>query len=195
MALVFNQRTGRVSPQYCIVFDDTFSIIPYMDAGMVPPHWEDLLRHSTKKATNEDFKLAQDWMDSTKRMPGQLNDTAGSRITDPFAVVTDFSPASTSTLNASTASTGRPSNAPSPSTIFNRVMRATEGGNKRTLAMLPSNSSAAASSILKQRRFMPTDDARANQRNDAGSPADTDAHARVQLTMPQHVNLHEAGLC
>ncbi len=110
---------------------------------------KDLLWHSTEKATIEDFKLAQDWMDSTKRMPGQLNDMAGSRITDTFAVVTDLPPASASTSNASTASTGCPSNTPSLSTIINRVMRATEGGNKHTLAMPSSNSSAATSLILK----------------------------------------------
>ena len=60
VALVFNPHTGQVSPQYHIVFDDTFSTVPYMDAGMVPPHWEDLLWHSTKKATNEEVELAQD---------------------------------------------------------------------------------------------------------------------------------------
>jgi hypothetical protein len=43
VVLVFNPRTGRVSPQYHLIFDDTFSTIPYMDAGTVPPHWEDPL--------------------------------------------------------------------------------------------------------------------------------------------------------
>jgi hypothetical protein len=171
VALVFNPRTGQVSPHYHVVFDDTFLTIHYMDTGTVPPYWEELLRHSTKKATNKDFKLAQDWMDSTERMPGQVNDMAGSRITDPFAVVTDLPPASASTLNASTASTGCPSNAPSPSTIINRVMRATEGGNKCTLATSSSNLSAAASLIMKRRMFTPTDDVRAHQWNDFGSPA------------------------
>ncbi len=89
MALVFNPRTGWVSPQYHVVFDDTFSTVPYMDAGTVPPHWEDLLKHSSKKATDEEFSLAEDWMDSIEKMLGdQSNVTAGSRITDPFAVVT-----------------------------------------------------------------------------------------------------------
>jgi hypothetical protein len=60
VALVFNQRTGQVSPQYHVIFDDTFSTVPYMDAGTVAPHWDDLLRQSTKKATNKNFKLAQD---------------------------------------------------------------------------------------------------------------------------------------
>ena len=38
VALVFNSRTGRVSPQYHVVFDDTFSTVPYMNAGTEPPH-------------------------------------------------------------------------------------------------------------------------------------------------------------
>jgi hypothetical protein len=128
-------------------------------------------------------------------MPGQLNDTAGSCITDPFAVVTDLHPKSASFSNASTASIGSPSNAPSPSTIIDRVMWASKEGNKCTLATSCLDSSAATSLILKQQRFTPSDDARANQRNDFGSPADTDAHARAQLTIPQRGSLHEAGLC
>ncbi len=27
---------------------------------MVPPHWEDLLKHSSKKATDEEFSLEED---------------------------------------------------------------------------------------------------------------------------------------
>jgi hypothetical protein len=66
VALVFNPRTGWVSPQYHVVFDNTFSTIPYMDVGMVTPHWEDLLNHSAVSATDEEFSLAEDWMDSRK---------------------------------------------------------------------------------------------------------------------------------
>ena len=62
-----------------------------MDAGTVPPHWEDLLQHSSEKATDKDFDLAQEWMDMTKRMPGQPNEMAGRPITDPFAVITEDS--------------------------------------------------------------------------------------------------------
>ncbi len=46
-----------MSPQYHGVFDDTFSTVPYMDMGTVPPHWEDLLNHSSKKATDDEFLL------------------------------------------------------------------------------------------------------------------------------------------
>jgi hypothetical protein len=165
-----------------------------MDAGTVPPHWEDLLRHSSEKATDEDFDLAQDWMDSTNRLPGQPNETAGSRITDPYAVVAESAPAGGESSNLTTAPTVRPPADASPSSIVHRVMQATEGGNKRTSLALPSDSNAAASSIHKQRRVILNDDARAVSRNDFGSPVDTDAHARSQLTMPQRVNLHEVGL-
>ncbi len=165
-----------------------------MDAGTVPPHWEDLLRHSSEKATDDDFDLAQDWMDSTKRLPGQPNETAGSRITDLYAVVAESSPAGGESSNLTTAPTVCPPANASPSTIVNRVMQATEGGNKRTSLLSPTDSSAAASSILKQRRVILNDDARVASRNVFGTPVDTDAHARSQLTMPQRVNLHKAGL-
>ena len=42
VALVFNPKTGRVSPAYHVVFDDTFSTVPYMRASSLPPNWEDL---------------------------------------------------------------------------------------------------------------------------------------------------------
>jgi hypothetical protein len=60
VALVFNPKTGRVSPQYHFVFDDTFLTVPYMYVGTVPPHWEDLLKYSFKKATDEEFSLVDD---------------------------------------------------------------------------------------------------------------------------------------
>jgi hypothetical protein len=72
VALVFNPKTGRRSPKYHVVFNDTFSTVPYMDTSMVPPHLEDLLKHSSEKATDEEFSLAEDWIDLTKKMPGNL---------------------------------------------------------------------------------------------------------------------------
>jgi hypothetical protein len=61
-----------------------------MDAGTVPPHWEDLIKYSSEKAKDEEFSLTKDWMDSIKKVPGDLSNVpAGSRITDPFAVITE----------------------------------------------------------------------------------------------------------
>jgi hypothetical protein len=188
VALVFNPKTGRVSPQYHIVFDDTFSTVPYMDAGTVPPHWEDLLKYSSEKATGEEFSLAEDWMESIKRVPGDhTNVPAGSRITDPFAVITEE-------LNTSTVNAARAAHAQHDQPTEANVLQASKGGNKRPSPSSLSLSDAAANSTTKRRRSSPTDDAAAQIGFEFGSPADTDAHAWNQLTMPQRVNLHEAGL-
>ena len=36
VALILNNRTGNVSPQYHVVFDDTFSTVEHMRKGAVP---------------------------------------------------------------------------------------------------------------------------------------------------------------
>ncbi len=188
VALVFNPKTGQVLPQYHVVFDDTFSTVPYMDSGTVPPHWEDLLKHSSEKAIDEDFSLAEDWMDSIEKMPGNLlNETAGSRITDPYAVVTE-------NLNILPANAARAAPASHDQPLEANGMQASKGGDKRTLPSSHFGPDAAATLAQKRRRLSPTDDAAARIRNEFGSTGDMDAHARNQLTMPQHVNLHEAGL-
>ena len=62
VALVFNPATGRVSPQFHVVFDDTFSTAaPYMNSGTIPPNWHDLVIHSSELATYKDFELEQNW--------------------------------------------------------------------------------------------------------------------------------------
>jgi hypothetical protein len=140
------------------------------------------------KATDEECSLAEDWMDLIKKMPGgQSNVAAGSRITDPFAVVTKDS-------NISPANAARAAHAPQDQPPEACGMQASKGGDMRTLLSLGSLSNAAASLASKQRRLPPTDDATAQTGLEFGSPADMEALARNQLTMPQHVNLHEAGL-
>ena len=43
VALVFNHTTGLVSPQFHVVFDNSFSTVPYMNAGTTPPNRDDLV--------------------------------------------------------------------------------------------------------------------------------------------------------
>ena len=38
VALVLNPRTGHVSPQFHIVFDDLFTTVPFMNKSQVPPN-------------------------------------------------------------------------------------------------------------------------------------------------------------
>ena len=53
VALVYNPNTGYVSPQFHVVFDDTFSIVQYMREGIVPPNWRDLCEQSIFIETDE----------------------------------------------------------------------------------------------------------------------------------------------
>jgi hypothetical protein len=127
-------------------------------------------------------------MDLIKEMPGNLsNEMAGSRITDPFAVVTENP--NTSPANAAWAATASQDQPPKAN-----GMLASKGGDKCTLPSSSFASDAAATLTQKQRRLLPTDDTAAGISNEFGSTVDTDAQASNHLTMPQHVNLHKAGL-
>ena len=46
VALILNPRTGHVSPQFHVIFDDNFTTVPYMDKNQVPPNWENLVESS-----------------------------------------------------------------------------------------------------------------------------------------------------
>ena len=62
VALVFNPKTGLISPQFHVVFDDEFTTVPYMERGEVPPHWHELFKQSRELSTEEQFKLTMDWL-------------------------------------------------------------------------------------------------------------------------------------
>jgi hypothetical protein len=88
VALVYNPSPAHVSPQYHVVFDDDFATVPYMEAGMIPPHWSDLVHFSSESAGKHALNLAQTWLGST----GQDNTDiqfADDPVIDPFTIVTD----------------------------------------------------------------------------------------------------------
>ena len=39
VALLLNPATGHFSPQFHVVFDDTFSIVPFIREGKIPQNW------------------------------------------------------------------------------------------------------------------------------------------------------------
>jgi hypothetical protein len=88
VALVYNPSTGHVIPQYHVVFDNDFTMVPYMEAGTIPPHWLDLLQSSSELASKEAFNLAQAWLGSTGQDNTDLQFT-DNPVIDPFAIVTD----------------------------------------------------------------------------------------------------------
>jgi len=108
VALVFNPKTGLISPQYHVVFDDEFSTVPYMERGEVPPHWPQLCKYSTELSTDEEFSLSMDWLLSRADVredtsdPNALDDppitrrsqdldSDRNRITSPFDIISDQS--------------------------------------------------------------------------------------------------------
>ena len=66
VALVLNLRTGHVSPQFHVIFDDDFTTIDYLASSTAPPNWDDLFKTFSELATDEQFDLAERWKtDST----------------------------------------------------------------------------------------------------------------------------------
>ena len=65
VALVLNPRTGHVSPQYHLVFDDDFTTVPYLSNNTenpdVPSHWQALCESSTENSTSESYDLDNIW--------------------------------------------------------------------------------------------------------------------------------------
>ena len=61
VALVLNLRTGHVSKQYDVAFDNDFSTVPHMRAGTVPKNWADLVKSSSECVTKEKFYQNDTW--------------------------------------------------------------------------------------------------------------------------------------
>jgi hypothetical protein len=88
IALVYNPSTGYVSPQNNVVFDDDFTMVLYMKAGTIPPHWSVLVHSSSELASKHALNLAQAWLGSTSQDNTDLQFT-DNPVIDPFAIVTD----------------------------------------------------------------------------------------------------------
>jgi hypothetical protein len=48
VSLILNPRTGHISPQFHIVFDDDFTTVPYLRTATIPPFWAELVSASSK---------------------------------------------------------------------------------------------------------------------------------------------------
>ena len=54
-----------------------------MEAGTLPPNWQELIKHSSEKATTEDVFKADTWLSDQKIVD------ATDQLTYPFAIVPD----------------------------------------------------------------------------------------------------------
>ena len=63
VALVLNPKTGLVSPQYHVVYDDQFSTVHHMQYMKVPPKWAQLVQNSSELVTTEQYDLTKTWFE------------------------------------------------------------------------------------------------------------------------------------
>ena len=82
VALVLNPRTGHVSPQYHVVFDDDFTTVPYLNSMDVPSHWAALVKSSSESATDEEYTLAETWFNQSPDAPSPEEHSAEVSISD-----------------------------------------------------------------------------------------------------------------
>ena len=65
VALVLNPKTGLISPQFHVVFDDNFSTVPHLRSGTVPKNWAQLVEHSSHKCVDGFFDVTKTWFEGT----------------------------------------------------------------------------------------------------------------------------------
>jgi hypothetical protein len=46
VSLTLNPKTGHISPQFHVVYDDDFTTVPYLHTASNPPHWAALVNTS-----------------------------------------------------------------------------------------------------------------------------------------------------
>ena len=89
VALVLNPKTGLVSPQFHVVFDDDFSTVPHLRSGTVPENWSELVRHSRQKSYDGFYDVTKTWFEgeqdpSADHVPaGPLPSDSGSSMNSP----------------------------------------------------------------------------------------------------------------
>jgi len=68
VALIFNPRTGHVSLQFHVIFDDDFRTVPYLRTASIPPYWADLVRASSKLHVYTERKV-DTWQSLPEHIP------------------------------------------------------------------------------------------------------------------------------
>ena len=92
VALVLNPKTGLVSPQYHVVFDDDFTTVPHLHANTVPENWAKLVKNSRVRSVDGFYDVTKTWFN------GIPDPSADSRIQEQ-----NNNPAATHSLADATA--------------------------------------------------------------------------------------------
>ena len=127
-----------------------------------------------------------------KMLDQVLMPTASGCITDPFVILSEGQ--STTNPAGNFTSSSQTPLATAALTPLHSGMPVSKGRNTRVLAKVNSSSNAAASLLLKTRRLSFTDNATSNIRDDFGAHGTMDPSSSHHLSMPERIDLHEAGL-
>ena len=149
----------------------------HMEAGTLPPKWEDLATYSSEMATTTYVDLADIWLNG-KSAAGSTD-----QLSYPFAIVTD------NTKRPRTDTPG--SQVSSPSRKIHTSI--SEGDNSHGISSTPSQqeqSNQAAANYFVNTRSLSSNMARSGSHTDTIGSTPTEA-----LQMPARTNPHKNGFC
>jgi hypothetical protein len=203
VALVLNPKTGLVSPQFHVVFDDNFSTIPCLRDGTMPSNWAELVRNSSEAVTDEDYDITRTWF-------RQTNDpSADETIGQAAGSVSHSAPASTNTQGqaADVASNTESVSSLDGHNSINHSNSLIEPSRYDEYAQRSASNSASISPVSTQARShsisAPAHEHRtlsimpqSTSPNEGADATDTISVSEGDdnMTMPQMINLHESGL-
>lgn len=171
VALVLNPKTGLVSPQYHVVFDDQFTTVPHMRALTVPPNWEKLVRQSRELVTTEQFDLTKTWFEGE-------NDITADTVLQPL------------NENDSIANLQNTIDKSQADTVPHEASTIANEGDTMNLTDTTINEGDPNTSSFKNLRWS---DELENQQSDP-TDSTTVSEGDDNFGMPELVNLEESGL-
>ena len=71
-----NLKTGLVSQQFNLVFDDNFETVPHLRVGTVPDNWTELVTNSREKSTEDFYDITKTWFDGEVDITADSPDTS-----------------------------------------------------------------------------------------------------------------------
>ena len=63
VALVLNPKTGLISSQFHVVFDDNFSTLLHLRSRTVPPNWAKIVQNSSQKSVEGFHDVTKTWFE------------------------------------------------------------------------------------------------------------------------------------
>ena len=166
VALVLNPKSGLISPQFHVVFDDNFSTVPHLRSGTVPDNWKQLVDNSRERNVEGFYDITKTWFE------GEADVTADVP-TLPIMRSSDSQPVATHEEDAAVATPIE--NAATPSLAANEIV-------------------AAANPIDDVASLLPAVSPTENIASEYSASSPTEAFVEMNSDMPPMIDLSTAGL-